>query len=319
MSRTDADVATWALLSVNKLPPGKFTEHTLGCVVSDINNPTDDCFPPNNTDVLKVAKISEIFEMNDTNAEHVRSTVNDANVRLKLTDIFSSQITTSGKNETTISSQMVITRILTAHPEVFQALQTLHSSELRSRMKNNKKKPGLLYMIVGFKTCVDADISSYHKQVKEASADVHVPLDKILLALGLPLTFGADLGAAARLEKIQQYLSKHVATGERIFAVQYRQITTETTWKFKKNTVLNGYATSQGGLMGDDESKKNHHEEVESGQAKMEESSNGQENPDDDSDGYEEEEDDEEDEGALGIHEMQAVDFSELGTDCFEP
>ncbi|KAF5257176.1 hypothetical protein FOXYS1_12311 [Fusarium oxysporum] len=303
MSNANTGKATWALLSVNKLPPGKFTEHTLGCVVTDIENPTDDWFPPDNSDVLKTAGISQIFEMDDTNAAHFQSSVSDMDIRMKLSDIFSSRSANSKDNETRVSSQTVITRILTAHPAVFDALKNMHEGELRTRLKNKKT----LYMIVGFKTCVDADISSYFKQIKEVSVDVQVPVDKILLALGLPLTFGADLGVAGKVKKIQEYLSKHIATGERIFAVQYRTITTERTW-FEKIMVLGSYPNPVAGLLSEDDDKDDGNEK---------ERNDKEDKQDDVKDRYEEEDNDE-DITVLCLHEMEPVDFEDLDTDCFQ-
>ncbi|KAH7007719.1 hypothetical protein EDB80DRAFT_881213 [Ilyonectria destructans] len=332
MSSANTRKATWALLSVNKLPPGKFTEHTLGCVVSDMENPTDDCFPPDNKDVLEAAKISQIFEMDDTNAEHFQRSVSDMDIRMKLTDIFSSRIAKSKDNETSISSQTVITRILTAHPTVFNALKNMHEDELRRRLKNNKT----LYMIVGFKTCVDADISSYFRQVKEASTEVQVPVDKILLALGLSPTFGTNLSVAAQVKKIQEHLSEHIATGERIFAVQYRMITTEGTWLWK-DTVLRAYPNHAAGLLGEDDDEENQDDknedenqddknEDESQDEKNEGENQNDENEEqrndkrenrvDENDGYEKKDD--KDITALCLYEMQPVDFKDLDTDCFQ-
>jgi len=227
------DKPTWALLPPSKLLPGAIALELLGRVVADIENPTDH-YAPQNIEYFD-RLLPKTLEAEQTSVDAVLRGATSSHVQIRLTQLFNSVFGIEQSQERRLTTQLVITRFLRDHPIVFKTLNSNdeYRREILDMMALNPYDKKTAYMVVGVKTCLDMKVSDVQKVNSRRGVGVELPVDAALALTGIPLPLtGASLDIRAEAEhlKHKDLLSSFTTVGERIFAIQYRQIKRHRDW-----------------------------------------------------------------------------------------
>jgi hypothetical protein len=138
-------------------------------------------------------------------------------------------------HERQVVSQTVITRFLADHPKVFKVLveNDQYNREIVEMMHLNPVDKRTAFLVVGVKTCFSGNISEIRRLQDHHGGGVELPVDAGLAAAGLILPPGfvsMSVGAHVKQSKSNDILSSYIAEGERVFAIQYRQIKRHRDW-----------------------------------------------------------------------------------------
>ncbi|KAN0083437.1 hypothetical protein V8E54_002525 [Elaphomyces granulatus] len=223
---------TWAILPSSKSLPGSKALELLGCVVADIENPTDHRVP---TDAAGFHKqLPKVLEVEDTDMKTMLNSTHALQVEARLAQIFGLDAGRQSSQQRQADAQSVITRFLVDHPRVFKTLveNSEYHQEILEMMDWNPVDKKTAYMVVGVKSCLDTKVSEIRKFDSHMGGGTELPLDAALAACGVPPTGVASLDTVANTKQsnTRDLLSTYTAVGERIFAVQYRQIKRHRDW-----------------------------------------------------------------------------------------
>ncbi|OJZ79712.1 hypothetical protein ASPFODRAFT_38521 [Aspergillus luchuensis CBS 106.47] len=215
---------TWGLLHPSSILDGSEAPLLLGRIVVNVDDMLQGYVPHDPREVLKSLPELEPMEVVDTDVETFIATTANNEAQARLTEIFGISGATNQQHGRHFKARTVIRRMLKQHDKVFSALMTAHEREIVELLENQPKKRG--YMIVGLKTCVNAEISSSDQSSNEAGGGLKVSLQEAAMAFGappLPINL-ANLSAAVNRANSQSLLSRFVATGERVFSVRVREV-----------------------------------------------------------------------------------------------
>jgi hypothetical protein len=178
---------TWAILPSSKPLPGSKSLELLGCVVADIENPTDHYVP---RDPLVFQKqLPKALEVEDIDTKTVLSSTHASHVDIRLTKIFGFDVGQQSGQQRNTDAQTVITRFLTDHPRVFRMLvdNDEYHRDILEMMDWNPINKKTAYMVVGVKSCLDANISEIRQFESHLGGGAELPLNAALVASGIVL------------------------------------------------------------------------------------------------------------------------------------
>ncbi|RAK86076.1 hypothetical protein BO79DRAFT_220089 [Aspergillus costaricaensis CBS 115574] len=215
---TSRSKPTFAL--IDRLPAEHHASVFLGRIVSDIFHPLHEYCPEDPRAALQHTPI----DVADTSVSAILTASHSAALRAKLEGIFGltkSQSSSTGKQ---IAGDMVITRSLPQHRKSFVAVVGAHLDEIIKLLENNGGKG---YMVVGLKTCRDAEIGTSRTSKRKSDVEVSVPAGQIASiashgAVDPALVPNPTVGWSREVSA--DWLGRNTAEGEQIFALQYREI-----------------------------------------------------------------------------------------------
>lgn len=234
--------STWAILSPSKLLPGSKALDLLGCVVADINNPTDYYRPKNIQATLQ--SLHSAITVEEEDVEIVLSSLYSAGVGLRLTQILKGGREQTDDSSSALQAHTVVTRYLEQHPDVVKTLDENHRAEILELLATKQGRKGRGFLVVGVKTCLDAKLVDVGRLSKSQDAGIEVPVDVILAASGVAIP-GAGMvlntGIEGHRAQVKSALTKHTVKGERVFAIQYAQVMRHQDWlHFSEPTLKHG-------------------------------------------------------------------------------
>lgn len=220
---------TWALLSPSNLPDASECPKILGAIVPDYEHPSRNSIP---TDAA--AHIPSSCFANPTNDENFKVSLIRAssdNARYRLGEILKLTFGKDAKNELHLTSTLVRTYAVRQEETVFSLLRSKFKNEILERIeKAPSRNHGAVFAIVALKTCQDAEIHTADSKKTTSTLDIKPPAQLITAASGFPIPTKIDLGADVTSEQETLRDKNQVATGERIFAVQYRLVRKQSQW-----------------------------------------------------------------------------------------
>lgn len=227
------DRPTWALLPSSKLPPASIVPELLGHVVADIENPSDHCVPQESKEYQVM--LPRVLKAEQTSVEEVLSSANGMHVKARLLQIFSTRLESGQSQELRRTARTVVTRVLRQHPAVFKLLKEsdAYRNQILEMMDMNPRDRGTAYMVVGIKTCFDMNVSDMQTVHKDLGAGLEIPINEALALVGVPIPSSVtSLNVSAEAVRVnhEKIFSSFTALGERIFAIQYRQIKRTRDW-----------------------------------------------------------------------------------------
>jgi hypothetical protein len=134
-------------------------------------------------------------------------------------------------DEVHLTTTMAKTYSLKRQDTIFSGLKQQYGEEILKLVDNApKRNKGAVFMVVGIKVCVDAEISSQNSKERQASGRGTAPVNEALVAQGVPPVVDLDLEAEVSAGDKGTSDGSQIAKGPRIFAVQYRVIKKKSDW-----------------------------------------------------------------------------------------
>ncbi|KAK0515654.1 hypothetical protein JMJ35_001688 [Cladonia borealis] len=187
----------------------------IGSFVLNPADPTQDYFNPLEKDPdLKTSILR-------TDVTDFTNTIRDAGskeVKAVLTDYFSTTIDWGKSKTLELSSTKAATYLMKNSGSWFEQVCALHA--LRVWFENIMRRGYKIYLLVGLRTIFDGRFRIDHSASTSTGGHAQVPAD---ILAGLP-PMGLDVGGGGKVLKDQTASSEFSAAGERIWALQYRQI-----------------------------------------------------------------------------------------------
>ncbi|CAG8957040.1 hypothetical protein HYFRA_00012521 [Hymenoscyphus fraxineus] len=207
----------------------------LGRVVASSNNPEHNFVPLLTTTTMPAL---EKIEVQDESAVVYLNGNHKADVKARLTSLLHVGSTNATSSSRIVSSTSIITRLLSQHTTHFNELKKLYSPEI-TQLINDKRHiksddSRTVYLVVGTKTCLDAQVGSSDMDDVVREGGIQVPVEAILNASGVPIPSlpALDVGVDATRQRTTNALQMRTAKGERLFALQCRQIKTHKSWRY---------------------------------------------------------------------------------------
>ncbi|KAK3337680.1 hypothetical protein B0T19DRAFT_455576 [Cercophora scortea] len=253
MSTAEADAITKPgfVLLETAIPYEQTARFLLGCVVGDIRNPTDDYQPEGHYYAFQKYTL-EVFDMG---YKAFVAAQQNRSFEARLDSLVGLDTDKVTKVSDSLQSTIVRTKILMQHPKIQESLMGSPASKQKivSLMKRNGGKG---FLIVGFKSALDAKHTHSISLAKKVHAQIETPVDKIIEwathgaihlgeAVNPKVSFKDENGQAVDVESTM--------AGERIIAVRYRLLTLHG-W-FDKDCDLGEVirVAAGGGVFGADE------------------------------------------------------------------
>jgi hypothetical protein len=242
---------TWVLLPESKLLNGARALSLLGCIVADVHNPTDDYAPEDISALRADPTLPPVQQVTATNSNTLLATASSAAANVRLSRILSASRTTSTEIAQSLSSTNIITRFLELHVDFFRRLleNETYKAEIERMYKSRTltKKMDVAYMVVGVKTCLNARIENLTTLKSSVKAGMELPVGQLLQQLsGTPTqNYSGDntaqdgatsvldslnVGTDAYRNVVSGLFTSCTATGEQVFAIQYREIKKHKDW-----------------------------------------------------------------------------------------
>jgi hypothetical protein len=217
--------------------PAVLAPQLLGRFVADPMHPTHEYVPEDPRPLLTHIPI----EIVDEDALTILSSLENSSIGAKLGSILKLKTEDSHDNSRKISTRKVLTRSLPQQRKCFIAVLDGHRDEILKLLQDNKGKG---YMIVGMKTYVDAELEVGHGHEMHRSLGAKIPVAEVVaVATQIPATplipnpsIAADKGSKST------YQARSAASGEEIFAIQYRVV------KLKKSYLSSTAMATYGDL-----------------------------------------------------------------------
>ena len=190
-------------------------EVKLGSFLLNPSDPTQDYFDPQEEDPGLKPSILRVDVTDFTN------TIRDAGskeVEAVLTGYFSPTIDWTKSKSLELSSAKAATYLLRNSGYWFE--QACALPRARWWFEWVTRQSHKIYLLVGLKTIVDGRFKVEHSASTSTGGQIKVPADVLA---GLP-PMGLDIGGGGKVSKDQAASSEFNAAGERIWALQYRQI-----------------------------------------------------------------------------------------------
>ncbi|KAH7240342.1 uncharacterized protein BKA55DRAFT_118915 [Fusarium redolens] len=225
---TGATKPTFAL--IDRLPASHHASVFLGRIVGDIFHPLHDYCPEDPRTALQHLPV----EVADTSVSTILAASHSTAVRAVLDRIFRLTNSKSSSTGKQIVSDRVITYTLPQHRKSFAAIVGAHHGKILELLENNGGKG---YMVVGLKTCQDAEIEVTRDQDRKSDVEMSVPAGQIasIASQGAVNPASVPNPTVGRSSEVSaNWGTKFTAKGEQIFALQYRKITLKKHFFSKK-------------------------------------------------------------------------------------
>ncbi|RFU30416.1 hypothetical protein B7463_g5905, partial [Scytalidium lignicola] len=166
---------------------------------------------------------NEQIQVEDSAFSFLFSQNNNYNVQFKLGQILGVTVEKGKEIKVGITSKYVRTRNLTQHYDTLKTLLARHRKEILELAPLVKRKR--LYMVVGFKAAVDADMHKSFEEKQSMSLQAAFPAEAVVQAashgaVNLGNTINPQLDTDGRRENNMNASAKMI--GEQIFAIRYR-------------------------------------------------------------------------------------------------
>ncbi|KAI2633581.1 hypothetical protein GGS26DRAFT_51738 [Hypomontagnella submonticulosa] len=158
--------------------------------------------------------------------EHARGTRLELSLLNLLSFAASKSPHTTSTSITNISSSVCIIRQLRNTSDYFTAICRQPPVRDWLQRESTKFSPNV-YLVCGFRSLVDARVEQASNHNTELSMSTAIPGSLIVAAAGVPIVIPAldlDLGAGLSTYSTSKEAAKYTATGEQVFAVQYRKV-----------------------------------------------------------------------------------------------
>ena len=192
------------------------------------------------------------MEVTSNDVENVLATTKSKDAQVRLEQILGISSTNSEEASKNFKSRMVITRTLRQHQQVFDALIKAHKDDIMKLLKNQSRHRA--YMIVGLKTCLNAEFGSSNSSSSGGEVHLQVPLQEAAMAFGAPpLPFSlTNPSIQVTKETSKELLSRFLAVGERVFSVRVREVKLHSLFRKEPRMGNALEAPSQQGVFGDE-------------------------------------------------------------------
>ena len=187
----------------------------IGSLLVNPRDPTQDYFDPREEKPDLEPSILRVDVTDFTN------TIRDAGskqVEAVLTDYFLTSIDWGKSKELELSSAKAATYLMKNSSSWFEQVCAL--ARTRRWFEKVIGRGYKIYLLVGLRTIFDGRFKIDHSASTSTSGHVQLPADMLA---GLP-PMGLDVGGGGKVSKDQTASSEFSAAGERIWALQYRQI-----------------------------------------------------------------------------------------------
>ena len=222
---------TWVLLPPGNLPPASQVPKLLGAIVADFEAPTLQ-FQPHDVETIRGRFESVLMTGSKDFDTALGGGISD-DVILHLGELLSTEYKTELSNKRALKSKFIITWTLVQAKAIFDAIKSSHENEILEMIKTNPKRhKGAVYMVVGIKVCLDAETEAEAFTSRQTGGDLGVPINSIIAAatgMILPVNVSAGIGVHHGIDL--NHRTSQVVCGARIFAIQYRIIMTNQSWR----------------------------------------------------------------------------------------
>ena len=224
------EAPTWALLSPSSLPDDSERANLLGSIVADFEHPLDNYIPDDICDILPHNAQAQPTE--DTNFKVTLLSASGGKAAARLGDILKISLERDVKDELHLTSTKVRTYILKQQLKIFALLKKTFSGEILNMIDQApSRNNGAVFMVVGIKTCFDAEISSQTAEERERTSRAALSGTSMLAEeINIPPMTAGELGTVVSNRGRGNADGTQVARGSRIFAIQYRLIKRRSAW-----------------------------------------------------------------------------------------
>ena len=250
--------ATWALLPTNDQIPASEAVNMLGRIVANPRYPLGD-YAPESLPTLPEGT-NQLVEIEDEDVDIVLRCITDSSLLVRLSRLLKGRSTERADHSDKFESKRVVTRTLRLHRKIWKEQRKAHATEIETLMKEKSDRGHNLYMIVGVKTGLRTSVADVKNMLTSVGGQATISPEDAFLQLGLPVGDAFDLSIEARAERLRSALTRYVAQGERIFALQYRIISRKRDLAFR-TTLAYGHVLegprAQGYFAGNDHDDDN--------------------------------------------------------------
>ncbi|KAK5674703.1 hypothetical protein LTS10_012704 [Elasticomyces elasticus] len=206
------------LIDVSDHTPGASLDKFLARLCYKPNDPAQDWTPLDPSPFYEFPPLISDAE----DAEVVVTAATDNTLAIHLTDICEASLATKTQHTTDISAQTIRTFKLLRQSQVLKAMwdDPVVSKEIQRILTEEQSS---LYMIVGFKTCLNAKAEWLRS--RNWSTKLSVSVTEILQAGGVPIPPWLQVKIDANCDRDKTWVQTASLFGEKIFAVRYRQVT----------------------------------------------------------------------------------------------
>jgi hypothetical protein len=217
----------WALLPHTDLPDASMRDKLLGAIVQDFQD------PQRNFVAAPKDSVSVVMPVEDTDFNTFLSTIESGKIWSRVGSIFKTAFGEDSTTKERRKSQKVRSYGLHNEEKTFNVSKEANIAEIQEMIKNNAGgHGGVVYMVVGIKTCIDGQFWSDSSSSSHKEGKLEIPTDEISTSLtGIRPPIDANLGVSGSRDAGEGQEGYLVAKGERIFAVKYRMIKTRRDWK----------------------------------------------------------------------------------------
>jgi len=208
--------------------PADTGEKLLGRVVADPRSPVDE-YVPRATDT-RFAMKGQVYEVADSNFSSLFSVEKNKQAQTKIGQVVGLDLEKLTKDEHSLKTAFVRTRIMEQHKDALKALLgSGMTPEITTLIRDNKgSNAGKGYMVVGYKSCVDAETSKDKQFHQNTNVKIDVPTDTIVTAAthgAISLGEGANIGQTLNKSEDVNASMTSTSVGEQVFAIKYRLLT----------------------------------------------------------------------------------------------
>lgn len=226
------ELPTWVFLPPGDLPPATLAPKLLGAIVPDFEHPAVD-FVPDDAAMFRLDS-SDVLKMpsKDFDSSALGGDINNS-LTLHFAELLQSTYSAELSNTRALKSKYICTWTLSHPRKIFDAVKAHHEQEILRLIEHNPKQHrGAVYMVVGIKVCLDAEMSTESSTARDIDGNIGVPVNSIVTAAtGVILPVDASIGTEVQHRDAQNSRVNQIVCGAYIFAVQYRMIMKESSWK----------------------------------------------------------------------------------------
>jgi hypothetical protein len=233
----------WALLPHTDLPDASMIDKLLGAIVPDFQEPQRSFIAAPENSLTIVTPVEDIDFKTFLNAS------SSGKVWSRVGNIFKGAFGEDSTTQERRKAQKVRSYGLRNEENTFKLSKAASGAEIDEMIKNNAGgHGGVVYMVVGIKTCIDGQFWSNSASSSHQDGTLEIPTNAISTSLaGTSPLIDANLSVGGSRDMGEGRKGYLVAKGERIFAVKYRMIKTRRDWKItpvpksKSELNLGGY------------------------------------------------------------------------------
>ena len=211
-----ANQPTYLVLSAGDVIDAKVSTTFLGRLCVNPNDPEQDWVPKDPSRFYDLPPTAMVVE---SAADVVENTTNNT-LGLQLGTLFEAQAGKSTNQKFELEAQTVRTFKLSRQATVLKSM--LADPEVGREIRDWIEKGHKLYMIVGFKTCINAKLG--HMKQNNLSGKISLSVTEILAVAGVPVPPWLQAKIDAGCDRNSTVVQMAQLFEESIFAVRYREV-----------------------------------------------------------------------------------------------